>query len=106
MFTAVSSRVWLTQRVLPSVTVSQVSRLQREVEGLEEQRARAREDAKRSELARQQLEQEIKVSTAWTSAPHTTVHCEHNCKPTVELLPLLQQYTECAPECCSAQASA
>jgi hypothetical protein len=41
----------------------QVSRLQREVEGLEEQRARAREDAKRSELARQQLEQEIKVSS-------------------------------------------
>jgi hypothetical protein len=41
----------------------QVSRLQREVEGLEEQRARAREDAKRSELARQQLEQEIKVCT-------------------------------------------
>jgi hypothetical protein len=39
----------------------QVARLQREVEGLEEQRARAREDAKRSELARQQLEQEIKV---------------------------------------------
>lgn len=31
------------------------------MEGLEEQRARAREDAKRSELARQQLEQEIKV---------------------------------------------
>jgi hypothetical protein len=31
------------------------------VEGLEEQRARAREDAKRSELARQQLEMEIKV---------------------------------------------
>lgn len=36
-------------------------RLQREVEGLEEQRARAREDAKRSEAARQQLEVEIKV---------------------------------------------
>jgi len=39
----------------------QVARLQREMEGLEEQRARAREEAKRAEQARQQLEQEIKV---------------------------------------------
>lgn len=38
-----------------------MSRLLREVEGLEEQRTRAREDAKRAETARLQLEQEIKV---------------------------------------------
>eukprot|EP00775_Hariotina_reticulata_P012257 gene12257-12395_t len=38
----------------------EVARLQREVEGLEEQRTRAREDAKRSEAARQQLDLEIK----------------------------------------------
>ena len=41
----------------------QVARLQREMEGLEEQRARAREDAKKAEQSRQQLEQEIKVGT-------------------------------------------
>jgi DNA-binding transcriptional regulator YdaS (Cro superfamily) len=58
--------------VLLPLAVSQVSRLQREVEGLEEQRARAREDAKRSELARQQLEQEIKVNTI---RAHSTLHC-------------------------------
>lgn len=39
----------------------QVARLQREMEGLEEQRARAREEARKAEHARQQLEQEIKV---------------------------------------------
>jgi len=50
------------QKVVRSVPLAlQVARLQREVEGLEEQRARAREDAKRSEAARQQLDMEIKV---------------------------------------------
>lgn len=39
----------------------QVARLQREMEGLEEQRTRAREEARRAEHARQQLEMEIKV---------------------------------------------
>lgn len=42
----------------------QVARLQREMEGLEEQRSRAREEARKAEHARQQLEQEIKVSAA------------------------------------------
>lgn len=38
----------------------EVARLQREMEGLEEQRTRAREEARKAEHARQQLEQEIK----------------------------------------------
>jgi FtsZ-binding cell division protein ZapB len=41
--------------------VVQVARLQREMDGLEEQRTRAREEARKAEHARQQLEQEIKV---------------------------------------------
>lgn len=59
----ISTSVCETSHMCLTRVLLQVSRLQREVEGLEEQRARARDDAKRSELARQQLEQEIKVSS-------------------------------------------
>jgi hypothetical protein len=52
---------WLLLCVRP-----QVARLQREMEGLEEQRTRAREEARKAEHARQQLEQEIKVSGVTT----------------------------------------
>jgi hypothetical protein len=41
-----------------------VARLSRELEALEEQRSRAREDAQRAETGRIQLEAEIKVGRA------------------------------------------
>jgi len=49
---------WLAEVDMQKI---EVARLSRELEGLEEQRARAREEAQRAEQARIQLEAEIKV---------------------------------------------
>ncbi len=46
----------------------QVGRLKRDLESLNEQRERAREEAKRAEQARMQLEAEIKVGAAGARA--------------------------------------
>jgi hypothetical protein len=46
---------------LPAVLLPQVGRLTRDLEGMLEQRDRAREEATRAEQARIQLEAEIKV---------------------------------------------
>jgi hypothetical protein len=48
-----------------TINERQVARLNREVEALEEQRARARDDAQRADEARIQLQAEVKVRPAW-----------------------------------------
>jgi predicted nucleic acid-binding Zn-ribbon protein len=55
----------------------QVARLQREMDGLEEQRTRAREEARKAEHARQQLEQEIKVRARLWHCQQTS-HTEYD----------------------------